>query len=274
MPEQLASWGEGWLWLGGSLLVAIPWANLAWYFRRSRAGRIGEFVARLTSWRFSPLLLQLLRLLYYIGLPTAAFYLGHDAVLQRYLGLSDEQSENTWLRWVYDIGWTAALGIGAGVLLAVGWWAYRRALHAAGRKSPVAGAGASGWVFLREAAYHEVHWAFYRSVPIFTLAQTPRTSNEYWGVWVGLALTGLEAALNPVWRKALADPERAPARLMRGALAVVSSVMFIQTQDGNLLLSLLLHFCVSWGLATLTSVFPLLPTHKHDQAQAQTQPST
>jgi hypothetical protein len=271
MPEHLALWGEGWLWLGGSLLVAILWANLARYFRQPRAGRIGEFVARLTAWRFSSLLLQFLRLLYYIGLPTAAFYLGHDAVLQRYLGLSDEQS-SAWLRWVYDIGWTAALGIGAGVLLAAGWWAYRRALRAAGEKSPVAGASASGWVLLREAAYHEVHWAFYRSVPIFTLARANLAGNEYWGVWVGLSLTALEAALNPVWRKGLADPERAPVRLMRGALAVVSSVMFIQTQDGNLLLSLLLHFCVSWVLATLARVFPLLPPHTHDQVQ--TQPST
>jgi putative flippase GtrA len=272
MPEQLASWGEGWLWLGGSLLVTILWTNLAWYFRQPRTGRIGEFVARLIAWRFSPLLFQALRLLYYIGLPGIALLWRH-AIVQRYLGLSSGLSD-VWLRWVYDTGWAAALGIGAGALLAVGWWAYRRALHAAGRKSPVAGANVSGWILLREAAYHEVHWAFYRSVPIFTLAQANLARNEYWGVWIGLSLAALEAALNPAWRKALADLERAPARLVHGALAVVSSVMFIQTQDGNLLLSLLLHFCVLWGLAMLTRVFPLLPTHKHDQAPAQTQPST
>jgi hypothetical protein len=267
MPEQLASWGEGWLWLGGSLLLAILWANLAWYFRKPRASRIGELVARLTSWRFGPLLLQFLRLLYYIGLPTAAFYLGHDAVIRRYLGLSDEQS-NVWLRWIHDIGWAAALGVGTWALLAVSWWAYHRALHAIGKESLIAGASASGWVFLREAAYHEVHWAFYRNAPILILAQAQLAGNEYWGVWIGLMLVALEAALNPAWRKELADPERAPARLMRGALAVVGSVLFILTKDGNLLLSLLLHFCVSWGLATLTRALPLLPTHKHDQAQA------
>lgn len=267
MPEQLTSWGEGWLWLGGSLLLAILWANLAWYFCKPRAGRIGELVARLTSWHFGPLLLQFLRLLYYIGLPTAAFLLGHDAVIQRYLGLSDEQSD-TWLRWVHDVGWAAALGIGTWVLLATGWWAYRRALRAAGEKSPIAEANAPGWVLLREAAYHEVHWAFYRSAPIFVLRQMQLARNEYWGVWIGLALVALEAALNPAWREGLADPKRAPARLMRGALAVASSAMFIQTKDGNLLLSLLLHFSVSWGLVMLTRILPPLPTHKHDQAQA------
>jgi len=112
-----------------------------------------------------------------------------------------------------------------------------------------------------------VHWAFYRSAPIFILAQAQIAGNEYWGVWIGLALVALEAALNPAWREGLADPERAPARLVRGALAVVSSVMFIQTTDGNLLLSLLLHFCVSWGLAILMRVLPPLPTHKHDRTQ-------
>jgi hypothetical protein len=268
MPEQLASWGEGWLWLGGSLVLAILWANLAWHFRQPRAGRIGDFVARLTSWRYAPLLLQFLRLLYYIGLPGIALLWRH-AIVQRYLGLSSGLTD-VWLKWAYDTGWAAALGVGAWVLLAAGWWAYRRALLTV-RKNSIAGASASGWVFLREAAYHEVHWAFYRSVPIFALAQAQFTGNAYWGVWIGLALAALEAALNPVWRKELADPERAPARLMRGALAVVSSVLFIQTKDGNLPLSLSLHFCVSWGLAALTRVFPLLPAHRHGQAQTQGQ---
>jgi hypothetical protein len=265
MPEQITSWSEGWLWLGGSLLLAILWANLAWYFRKSRPGRVGELIARLSSWRFAPLLLQFLRLLYYIGLPAAAFYLGHDAVIRRYLGLSDEQAD-VWLRWAHDVGWAAALGVGAWALLALGWWAYRRALHAAGEESSIAGTKASGWVLLREAAYHEIHWAFYRSAPIVALEQL--TGNTYWGVWVGLALVAVEAAFNPAWRKSLGDPEKASARLMRGALAVVSSTFFVQTQDGNLLLSLLLHFCVSWGLAALTRVLPPLPIHKHDQAQA------
>jgi hypothetical protein len=267
VSERLASWGEGWLWLGGSLLLAILWANLARYFCKPRAGRTGELVARLTSWRFGPLLLQFLRLLYYIGLPTAAFFLGHDAVIRRYLGLSDEQSD-VWLRWIHDVGWAATLGVGTWATLAAGWWAYRRALHAAGEKSPIAKTSISGWVLLREAAYHEVHWAFYRSAPIFALGQIQLAGNEYWGVWIGLALVALEAVLNPAWREALTDPERSPARLMRGALAVVSSVMFIQTKDGNLLLSLLLHFSVSWGLVMLTRILPPLPAHKHDQAQA------
>jgi len=266
VPEQLTSQSASWMWLGGSLLLAILWANLVWYFRKPRSTRIGELVSRLTAWRFAPLLLQVLRLLYYIGLPAAALMWGHD-VVQLYLGLSSSGQTDVWLEWTHELGWAAALGAGAWALLALGWWAYRRALHAVGEESPVAGAEASGWTFLREAAYHEVHWAFYRNAPI-VFALERLTGDEYWGIWIGLALVALEAALNPAWRKGLADPAKAPAQLMRGTLAVVSSVLFARTENGNLWLSILLHFGVSWGLAALARLLPLLPAHKHDQAQA------
>jgi hypothetical protein len=246
---------ESWLWLGGSLLLAILWANLAWFFRKPRSGEVGEFVTRLIAWHFAPWLLQFLRLLYYIGVPAAALYWGHDAIVRGHLGLLSGQSDK-WLDWAQDAGWAAALGIGAWGLLALGWRTYRRAL-AAGEESPVTGAGSSGWVFLREAAYHEVHWAFYRNAPIVMWGR-------YWGIWAGLALVALEAVLNPAWRKGLADPQRAPAQLMRGALAVVSGVLFWRTE--NLWLALVVHWGVSWGLAVLVRTLPLMPARKPDQA--------
>jgi len=268
MPELTVAWSEGWLWLSGSLLLAILWANLAWFFRQPRPGMVGQFVTRLVAWRFSPWLLQLLRLLYYIGVPFAALLWGHDAVVGRLLGLqrldlpapSDEAVgaavAANWLNWSYDVGWTAALGIGAWALLALGWWAYRLALATADEGSAVAGSNTSGWVLLREAAYHEVHWAFYRNAPILAWG-------VYWGIWGGLALVALEATLNPALRKGLTDTQRAPAQLLRGALAVVSSVLFLLTQ--NLWLALALHWGVSWGLVTLVRTLPLC-TRKPEQA--------
>jgi hypothetical protein len=103
-------------------------------------------------------------------------------------------------------------------------------------------------LFLREAAYHEAHWAFYRNAPILA-------AGTYWGVWIGLALAALEAALNPAWRRGLADPQRAPAQLMRAALAVVSSVLFLLTE--NLWLALILDWGVSRGWGTLARALPL-----------------
>lgn len=233
-----------WLWLGGSLLLSIVWSNLAWLFRQPRFETANEFITRLTSSRFAPWLFQFLRLLYYVGLPYGALLWGHDAVIASLLGLGGRKVEVTpadnWLDWAYDVGWGAALGIVAWSLLALGWWAYRRALAAADVESTPAGANVSAWTLLREAAFHQIHWAFYRNAPIVTLG-------AYWGTWSGLALTALEAALNPAWRKSLADPQKAPAQLMLGALAVVSGLLFWQTE--NLWLAVLLHWGVSWGLA-------------------------
>ncbi len=275
MPELAITWHEGWLWLGGSLLLAALWANLTWFFRRPRPGKIGEFVNLLTAWRFSPWALQFLRLLYYIGMPFAALLWGHDAVIGRLLGLQrldlsvfggEEASANTvanWIDWTHDVGWAAVLGIGTWGLLALGWWAYSRALVAAGVTTDggetTPRADTSGWIFLREAAYHEVHWAFYRNMPI--LATGP-----YWGVWIGLALVALEAALNPTWRTGLTDPQRAPVQLSRGALAILSSMLFLLTQ--NLWLVLALHWAVSWGLALLARTLPLSPSRESGQIPA------
>ncbi len=261
MPEFDVAWSEGWLWLLGSLLTALLWANLAWFFRKPRSGAIGDFVIRLTFLPFSPWLFQFLRLLYYLGVPFAALWWGHDAVVGRgvfglkplVLPTSDGSTADAdiavnWLGWTQDVGWGAVLGFGTWALLALGWWAYRRALAAAGEARVVDGVNSSGWVFLREAAYHQVHWAFYRNAPILTVG-------TYWGAWTGFVLVALEAMLNPAWREGLTDPKRAPTQLMRGALAVVSVALFLQTQ--NLWLAFLLDWGVSWGLTVFARVFPL-----------------
>jgi len=275
MPKLTVAWSEGWLWLSGSLLLAVLCTNLAWFFRQPRPGAIGEFVTHLVAWRFSPWLLQLLRLLYYIGVPFAALLWGHDAVVGQLLGLQQfdlpisggkevgADIAANWLDWAHDVGWAVALGVGAWGLLALGWWAYRRALVTAGMTSGkgdmVTGANSSGWVLLREAAYYEAHWVFYRNAP--TLA-----AGTYWGVWIGLALVALETMLNPTWHRDLVDPQRAPARLLGGALAIISGVLFLLTQ--NLWLAVALHWGVSWGLATSAQVLPPPFARQPDQTPA------
>ncbi len=271
MAEQIAAWGEVWLWVGGSLLLAVLWANLAWFFCQPRPGAIGEFVARLAAWRFSPSLFQFLRLLYYVGVPFAALVWGHDVVIGRWLGLQrfnlptangDVSVAANWLDWAYDVGWMVGLGVGAWTLLALGWWSYRRAVVSVGEGEVVAGADRSAWVFLREAAYHEVHWAFYRNGAIVALQQ--HGEGKYWGTWIGLALVAVEAMLNPAWRNGLTDPRQGPAQLMRAALAVVSSVLFLHTE--NLWLALLLHWGVSACLSALVRALPSLPLRQTDRA--------
>ncbi len=272
MPELAAPWGESWLWLGGSLVLAAVYANLAWFFRQPRPGAIGESIARVAAWRFSPWLLQFLRLLYYIGVPVAAFLWGHDAIVGRLVGLqplslpasgSDRAAADiagNWLDWAHDVGWAAALGVGAWALLTLGWWSYRRALHAGGvarsAEHIAAVEGGSGWALLREAAYHEIHWAFYRNAPILAVG-------TYWGLWLGLIVVALEAVLNPAWRKGLSNIHTAPCQLARAALAIVSSTLFLLTQ--NLWLALIVHWGASWGLAAVARISPRTSARTPDQ---------
>jgi hypothetical protein len=240
---------EGWLWLAGSLLVAVVWANLRWFFQTPRSGALGNLAAELSAWRFSPWLLQFLRPLYYVGLPFTA-WIWRGALLPKYLGLSDGLSSSL-LDWAHGVGWAAALAVGAWALLALGWWTYRRAVVATGQEISGVKITAPPWALLFEAIYCEVHWAFYRCVPIVALG------DPYWGTWLGLALVGVEAVLNPVWRRGLADPQEAPKQLVRGALAVVSSVLFILLGDGNLWLAIATHWAVSWGLVALVRAVPV-----------------
>jgi hypothetical protein len=261
MPALDLASGEAWLWLAASLLMAALWTNLAWLFSPwAEAGRLPHdseslaerIVVQLANWHFARVLFQGLRLLYYVGLPFAALFWGYDAVISRFFGLQrlvlptsgapgQRASINAnWLDWGHDIGWTAVLGLASwGVLLTAGWVRRRAVSDSDG---PPPGSRASGGETLREALYHEIHWAFYRNAPIVTLGL-------YWGTWMGLTLAALEALANPVWRRGLRNPARAATLLLRAAMAVVSSLLFLRTQ--NLWLSVLLHWGVTSGLRGL-----------------------
>jgi hypothetical protein len=254
MPLSTTVASEAWFWLGGSLLAAMLWTNLAWLFspwvdaeasRETPASLAESIVSRVGNWRFAPTLFQGLRLLYYIGIPSAALFWGHDAVVSRVLGLKrlalptpgSAPLDANWAAWAHDLGWAAVLGLGSGGLILLAALVHRQALSKVdnirqGHKAPA-------WEIAREAFYHEAHWAFYRNAPVVALG-------SYWGTWTGLALVALEALVNPTWREGLREPSQAWSQLSRGALLVVSSLIYLQTQ--NLWLALLLHWAISWTL--------------------------
>lgn len=249
---------EAWLWLGGAFLLAVLWANLSWLFApwAETEGTPGpgaslaeKIVYHLANWRFAPSLFQGLRLLYYVGLPSAALFWGQDAVVGRFLGLkrlilpkpagtgASSSVGANWSTWAHDLGWTVVLGFGALGLLLLIDIALQKALHdvESARKRRQMGT----FETIREALYHEIHWAFYRNAPIVALG-------TYWGTWAGLALVAIEAASNPAWRRALWTPTQSWSPLSRGALSVVSCVLFLHAQ--NLWLALLVHWGISWTL--------------------------
>ncbi len=262
MPLLSVVGEEAWLWLGGSWLIAVLWTNLAWLFSPwadaekppGPSTSLPEtIVFRVVNWPSAPTLFQALRFIYFVGLPFAALLWGRDAVVARHLGLKSlilpseparalEGSLSTnWSSWINDLGWAAVVGLGSLALLLLAGLTYHRALRDLTRQDP--DVKTPGWHTLRETVYEEIHWAFYRNAPIAMLG-------AYEGTWVGLALVGLEAGLNPMWRDALRIPGRAWSRLSQGALAVVSAVVFLRTQ--NLWLALLLHWSIA---ATLEAAY-------------------
>lgn len=255
MPLLDGSREEAWIWLGASWLLAVVWTNLAWLFApwAERDGPLGasaslpeSIVYQLANWRFASRLYQGLRVLYFLGLPFAALFWGQDALVARHLGLKPlglpgeagpagvGSLATSWSGWLNDLGWTAALGAGTLALLLLSGFTYRRALQ--GEAGRLAGE-TWGWKTVREAVYQEIHWAFYRNAPIVAFG-------TYWGIWGGLALVSLEAALNPAWRGDLNEPSRVWGRLLQAALAVVSGVVFLHTH--NLWLLLFLHVGLVW----------------------------
>jgi hypothetical protein len=266
MPEFETTFVEAWLWLAGSVLLAAFWTNLVWLFspwvEKERAsddfGSLAErIVVAVATWRFAPASFEGLRLLYYVGLPFAALFWGRDAVVSRLLGLqpfilpaTGERSamvSANWFDWLHDIGWALALGLGSFGVFLLARWTRRRALTDG--EVDERSAQEPSWKTIREAAYHEIHWAFYRNAPIVTFG-------PYWGVWVGLLLVALEALANPTWRKGLSVPKRVSEQLLRAMLAVASSVLFLRTQ--NLWLSIVCHSMVSWGLQRVSVTSPAL----------------
>jgi hypothetical protein len=109
-----------------------------------------------------------------------------------------------------------------------------------------------------ETFYQKAHWAFYRSGPILWL------NSAYWGSFAGLALTLIEGWTNPNVRKNVRDTARSDAPLWTGSIAIVTTVIFIFTENtwyclaAHLFLDLLLRPIIG---------FPRAETEEHSQAQ-------
>jgi hypothetical protein len=223
-------------WLLASAAIAVLGSNWAWLvlgrrgrnaLARSRAGALAAL-----AWFVAAL--------YMLIPPLLAWERG---VVSPYaLGVTEPQ----WL-----VAASAGLPVAAVVigLLLSGWLVYRRSV------TPTGGGRLPG---AAERVLHAVkapldavlcqwHWAFYRGLAIGWLAALSpdtihipvlaglftslQTQPFYWGSWLGLAWAGLEWALNPFSRAALADEGTREAALRGISLAIATTALFILTRN-------------------------------------------
>lgn len=217
--------------LAAAIVLYAVSANLAWLSHTPRGGRLGRLLGWGQHSRVASFAGELARWLYYLGVPWGTLMLGYNTM--RALG-------------VWGMDWFApapvflALTLGAAAAIFWVWRPYVQVEH-------LHAIDESGWNWARhmvEIVYQEAHWAFYRSGPILWLGD-----NAYWGSLFGLMLVLLEGVSNPQVRAHWRDVTRADAPLWSGSLAIISTLIFIYTQ--NAWYCLLVHLVLDQGLRGL-----------------------
>jgi hypothetical protein len=174
------------------------------------------------------LLEQILRLVYFIGLPYAALLTGSIASID--MGLTGAGgsilgwSPAEWLR-----GLGTALTLGAIVLLPIG--AASRQIARAGR--PLGTDARSAGAVIVDAIYAEIHWAFYRAAPLILLGDV------YAAALFGVLLVGVEWTVMLIRNGLGPSPEERQTWLRRVVLLALSAALFALTR--NVWLAIGLH---------------------------------
>ena len=235
-------------WLVASFLLYTLASQLAWQFQwlhasgyspvdasgqqrvfdpyRGRNDRLVRLIGRLSNHPFYLWAVEVMRLVYYLGIPFLAAVNGLLAA--DLLGISGTHwADGKGAQGFLWEDWAQGLGLStAAVLAVVGvWFVGRLVSRAVESTSVMQGMPGPYWQRLLEVLYDQIHWAFYRSGPILWL------DDLYWGTFAGLALVFLEASFDPsLWWK-LKSSETAGPPVIRLAIAWISALLFLSTQN-------------------------------------------
>lgn len=213
--------------MGLSIVLYATVANVAWTSHSPRGARFSRLMVWLQTRSASRVAAELARWLYYLALPWATLMLGYSTA--RALGVWN-------LDWLGNLEIAVGVALGAAIVFIWVWRPYTRIEHPQSFD-------ASGWNWARhivELIYQQAHWALYRSGPVLWL------NDFYWGSFVGLGLILLEGWTNPATRAKFLEVARADAPLWTGSLAIVSTVIFVLTQ--NTWYCLIVHLLLDLGL--------------------------
>jgi len=169
---------------------------------------------------------------YYIGLPYMALRQG--IVPASTMGLGE------WTTTSDDALAAIALALAAFVILSATQRSYSRSLREQ-TETFRAQSESRHWVTATlDVLYLEVHWAFYRSGPIFWLG-----GDYYTGSFLGFLLITMEELLNPGVRNALNRPQTSMSILVRWSIALCMTTVFYFSR--SLWLVIGLHWLVEMG---------------------------
>jgi hypothetical protein len=205
------------IWVLITLLISPAQADR---FHRTTGGRIAT---------------QFGRLVYYIGLPYAALLAKSIAPID--LGLTGNSgpilgwSSVDWLKQLNEV-----LIVGVVVLIPIALTARQMArAHV-----PLGVDERSTGAIMLDAAYAEVHWAFYRAAPFIIL------NDVYWATLMGLGLVGVEVLVAMVRNGLGTQPEERQSWIGQALFMAMSATLFILTH--NLWLALGLHIVLELAL--------------------------
>jgi hypothetical protein len=180
---------------------------------------------------------QLLRLLYFIGLPYAALLTGSLAPID--LGLTGAGGAVLgWdvAAWLRGLSITLTVGVLVVLPISLASWQLARATHGMVLGTDDRSVGA----VLVEALYAEVHWAFYRTAPLILL------ENAYAAALIGMVLVAVEWCVELIRNGLSHAPEDRQRWLRRVLLLAVSATLFVLTRNLWLLIGLHLVLELIW----------------------------
>jgi len=215
------------IWILASMVAAVL---VTLFFSRARADHFRSTLAGRAAE-------QVGRLIYFVGVPYAALLTQSistvDAGVTGTTGPILGWSSADWLRQL-----SSGLIIGLLALIPIGLAARQmaRAPHSAPLGVDVRSTGA----ILIDAAYAEIHWAFYRTAPLIVLGDV------YLAALIGLGFVGVEMLVAIIRYGLGTEPEEVQSWIGQALLLAMSAALFSLTR--NLWLIVALHFSVELTL--------------------------
>lgn len=208
-----------------SIALSVAASNFALSIRRAKNSTLADQLKRAAAQPVVRVLLELVRMGYYLGIPFAALYIGWLDVRSMGLGSLD---------WADGIRWAIVIVLAGWLLLMAIWLPYLRAT------ADVPATPETQFSFPRrlvELVYMQAHWAFYRAVAIVFLPGDMRDA-LYWGAAIGLGFTALEALASPQIRERLTQIGAADGIVWNFGQAILNTFAFVVTRNLFLLLAI------------------------------------